>query len=215
MSSASTPTFTERHVALARAAVAAIAAVMITFTGDHSAAVGLSVFSGFAVATGLVWALSAWLVYPSGQRIPAILLAVVSVIAGIAAGTVFRGPVLLSVLIISWALISGIIELVWGLRDRRVPERRGNARDEITLGAITLVLGIAALFINVGFELPYYIKDAGQEFTLTGVTILVGVFGGYAAIVAVHQAILGFSPARPALSAEPAATAVTGKADND
>ena len=37
--------FTVRHVQLLRALFAAAAAVMITFSPDHSAAVGLSVFS--------------------------------------------------------------------------------------------------------------------------------------------------------------------------
>ena len=44
-----------RHLQLARAFFAALAAVMITFSPDHSAAVGLAVFSGFAIATGLMW----------------------------------------------------------------------------------------------------------------------------------------------------------------
>ena len=47
-------TFDVRHVQLARAAFAALAAIMITFSPDHSALVGMSVFSGFAIATGLV-----------------------------------------------------------------------------------------------------------------------------------------------------------------
>ncbi|WP_223172555.1 hypothetical protein [Microbacterium sp. NIBRBAC000506063] len=59
-------TFTVRHVQLARAALAAIAALMITFSPDHSAEVGLAVFSGFAIATGLIMFLSAWLAAKAG-----------------------------------------------------------------------------------------------------------------------------------------------------
>jgi hypothetical protein len=44
---AATRTFTARHVQLTRAALAAVAAVMITFSPDHSASVGLAVFAGF------------------------------------------------------------------------------------------------------------------------------------------------------------------------
>ncbi|HZU93558.1 MAG TPA: acyl-CoA synthetase, partial [Microbacterium sp.] len=52
--SAPARTFTVRNVQLVRALFAAVAAAMITFSPDHSAAIGLSVFSGFAIATALV-----------------------------------------------------------------------------------------------------------------------------------------------------------------
>ncbi|CAI7678084.1 unnamed protein product, partial [Penicillium discolor] len=45
--------FTMRHVQLLRALFAAVAALMITFSSDHSAAVGLAVISGFALVTAL------------------------------------------------------------------------------------------------------------------------------------------------------------------
>ncbi|HBR88628.1 MAG TPA: acyl-CoA synthetase, partial [Microbacterium sp.] len=67
-SSPSSRAFDVRHVQVARAVFAAIAAVMITFSSDHSAAVGLAVFSGFALATALVHLAAAWLVYPVGAR---------------------------------------------------------------------------------------------------------------------------------------------------
>ena len=41
--------FEVRHLQLARALFAAVAAAMITFSSDHSAQVGLAVFSGFAI----------------------------------------------------------------------------------------------------------------------------------------------------------------------
>ena len=44
-------TFEVRHVQLGRALFAAVAAIMITFSADHSAEVGLAVFSGWAIAT--------------------------------------------------------------------------------------------------------------------------------------------------------------------
>ncbi len=61
-------TFDARHLQLARALFAALAAVMVTFSSDHSAPLGLGVFSGFALATGLVFALAAWLIAPRGER---------------------------------------------------------------------------------------------------------------------------------------------------
>ena len=55
---ASARTLDVRHLQLARAAFAAIAAIMVTFSPDHSSAVGLAVFSGFAIATGIVFAVA-------------------------------------------------------------------------------------------------------------------------------------------------------------
>ncbi len=41
---------------------------MITFSPDHSAVLGLIVFSGFALATGSRGRLSAWIVFSRGER---------------------------------------------------------------------------------------------------------------------------------------------------
>ncbi|MET0672940.1 MAG: acyl-CoA synthetase, partial [Microbacterium pygmaeum] len=108
-------TFEVRHVQLARAAFAALAAVMITFSSDHSAEVGLSVFSGFAIATGLIFLVSAWLVYPSGRRWPALALGVISVVAGMAGGLApLRTVAGFFVIVGAWALVSGVLEAVVG-----------------------------------------------------------------------------------------------------
>lgn len=207
MSPASTPTFTVRHVALARAAFAAIAAVMITFTADHSATVGLSVFSGFAIASGLVWLLSAWLVFPAGDRIPPVLLGVFSGIAGIVSSTqVWRTDELFFVVVISWALVTGLVELLWGVVQRRRGERLV-ARDTITTGALGLLLGVALLVVPMGYELPFQNKETGESGLLTGIIIAVGILGFYVAIIAVFQALIGFTPKRRA--------AETAAADQD
>jgi hypothetical protein len=205
-------TFEVRHVQLARALFAAIAAVMITFSPDHSAAVGMSVFSGFAIATGLVLLLSLWLVYPAGRRWPATLLGILTVLAGMASGiSVWRTNEVFFVLVIAWAVTTGVVELVSGWRGLRPPavraeqERfavapmpRGEARDAVTIGIVTLVLAVGLALVPTGYVLDYYIEDAQQGFTLTGITIGVGIFGGYAAIVAVYLGIAGFSPRKPA-----------------
>ena len=95
--------FTMRHVQLLRALFAAVAALMITFSSDHSAAVGLAVFRGFALVTALVHILAAWLVLPSGSRWSAILLAVVSAIAGMAGGVpAWRTDDMFFIVLITW-----------------------------------------------------------------------------------------------------------------
>ncbi len=200
-------TFEVRHLQLARAAFAAIAAVMITFSPDHSASVGVAVFSGFAIATAIVLFLAVWLVYPAGSRWPSVLMGIVTLLAGMAGGVpMWRTTELFFVLVIAWALSTGLIELIAGLRERAAlrrsedAARRRETADAITVGAITLLLGAALLLVPTRYAWQYYIEDAHQTFTLTGITIAVGIFGGYAAIIAVYLGIAGFSPRRtPAL----------------
>lgn len=192
------PRYSLHHVQLARAVFAAIAALMITFSRDHSASVGLSVFSGFAIATALIWGLSAWLVYPRAQRSTAILLAVVSIVAGMTAGILtLRSVTLFFVVTIAWLLISGVIEAVSGaraLRSGAADGARSASRDALTLGVITAVFGLGMLFVPWGYTLEYTVPGAPTPFTLTGIIIGVGVFGAYAAVAAVYLAIAGLSP---------------------
>ncbi|GAA1997083.1 acyl-CoA synthetase [Microbacterium ulmi] len=203
-------TFEVRHLQLARAAFAAIAAAMITFSTDHSAGVGLAVFSGFAIATGLVYFVAVWIVYPAGRRWPSVLLGILTLGAGMVGGiTALRTNEMFFILVIAWAVATGVVELVsgWrGLRPRHIapeaerfaapPMPRSEARDAVTVGILTLALAIGIALVPSGYALSYYIEDAHESFTLTGITIAVGVFGAYAAIVAVYLAIAAFSPQR-------------------
>jgi len=193
-------TFDVRHLQLARALFAAIAAVMITFSSDHSALVGVTVFSGWAMATSLVLLLSAWLVFPAGGRWQTVLLGVVTLAAGLVGSfPTLRTTAVFFVLVIAWALVSGALELFFGIAGRR----RGDdqARDALLIGALTLALALGLLLVNPAYSLDYFVRDADQSFTLTGITIGVGLFGGYAAMVAVFLGIAGFSPRRPVPSA--------------
>ena len=234
MTSAPPPrTFAVRHLQLARAAFAALAAVMITFSPDHSAAVGMSVFSGVAIATGLVLVVAVWLVYPATRRWPAILLGGVTLVAGMAGGLApLRTVAGFFIVVIAWAIVSGVIETVAGIRAVRgpraprppragavapwtppdsgaiAPAPRSEGRDAIVIGILTVVLGLALLLVNPAFSLQYTIDDVAETFTLTGITIGVGIFGGYAAIVAVYLAIAGFSPRA---AADPATEGATGQ----
>lgn len=245
--SSSARTFEVRHVQLARAGFAALAALMITFSPDHSAEVGAAVFSGFAVATGLVFLLGAWLVSPAGGRGAAIALGTVTVLAGIVSGLPpVRSVVGFFLVVIAWAVIAGAIELAVGvralLRARRAartgdetdaaprragyvapwtprdgatpapPLSRGDARDAVVVGALGILLAAGMLLVPTGYALRYTIEEVGQTFTLTGIIIAVGIFGAYAAIVAVYLGIAGFSPRPAAASAspDPAASAAPG-----
>lgn len=169
---------------------------MITFSPDHSAAVGLAVFSGFAIATGLVWFAAVWLIFPKGDRWAAVLLGILAVLAGMATGMPgLRTDTMFFVVVIVWAVLSGIVEMVAGLRARRMSRSpRSQSRDAIFVGALSILFGVGLLAVPVQYALTYTIEEAGQTFTLTGITIAVGIFGGYAAIVAVFLGIAAFSP---------------------
>lgn len=207
MPDAAPRTFEVRHLQMGRALFAAIAAVMITFSVDHSAQVGGAVFSGFAVATALILILSAWLVFRAGERWQAVLLGILTLVAGmIATLPVARTVDGYFTVVLVWALAAGVAELVIGI----VGRRRGApaARESVFVGALTIVLGVALVFIPREYMLEYYIDEARRSLTLTGITIGVGVFGGYAAIVAVYLGIAAFSP-------RPAAVPAVETADTD
>lgn len=186
--------FTMRHVQLLRALFAAVAALMITFSSDHSAPVGLAVFSGFVLVTALVHVLAAWLVLPAGSRWPAVLLAVVSAVAGMISGIpTWRTDDMFFIVVVAWAVLSGGIELLAGIRARRVGGSL--ARDAITVGALTLLLAVVLLLVPSGFVQQYTIEEAGT-FELSGIILGVGLFGGFAAIIAVFLGIAGLTPQR-------------------
>jgi len=211
-----------RHLQIARAAFAALAAIMVTFSPDHSAPLGMAIFSGFAITTGLALLIAGRWVYPAGRRSAAVLLGVVAVIAGMIGGLpLFRTITGFFVTVILWALVSGAVEAIagWrGLRGAKRPEtlvRRevapgvadprpivqpgpiSESRDGIVIGTVTLMLGLALIFVPTQYALQYTIEEAPETFTLTGITIGVGIFGAYAAVVAVYLAIAGFSPRNP------------------
>lgn len=199
MSDAPARAFEVHHVQLGRALFAAVAAIMITFSADHSAGVGLAVFSGWAIATSLVLLFGAWLAYPSGGRTAPILVGSLTLVAGMVGGLPgIRSTTLFFVLLISWALVTGIAELALGIAARR--SGTAEARDGVLIGAFTIALGIGLLIVNPAYSLDYVIEKAGS-FTLTGIAIGVGLFGAYAAVIAVFLGIAGFSPRR-----EPAAS---------
>ncbi|GAA2894440.1 hypothetical protein GCM10010455_16890 [Microbacterium esteraromaticum] len=182
--------------------MAAVAALMITFSPDHSAAVGLSVFGGFAIVTSLVLIAGAVIVHRAGQRWPAVLMGAITLVLGMAASIpAWRTDALFFVLVITWAALTGLVELIWGIRTRG----QEGSRDAITIGALGLLLALLLLVIPVGFVQNYAVE--GQAFSLTGIIIGVGLFGGYAAIVAVFLGIAGFAPATKSAEANGETTA--------
>jgi len=202
--------FTVRHVQLMRALFAAAAAVMITFSSDHSAAVGLSVFSGFAFVTGFVLILAVFLVLPAGSRWPYVILGLLGFAAGMATGIpMWRTNDLFFIVVSSWALITGAVELLAGVRARRAGDPTG--RDGVIIGAFGVLLGILLLLIPAGFTHDYTIDEAGT-FELSGIILGVGMFGGYAALVAVFLGIAGLTPKKADAVASASVPAESGDA---
>jgi hypothetical protein len=204
-----------RHLQLIRALLAAVAAIMITFSADHGAAYGLSVFSGYVVTLGLVLLFGAWLVYRKGARAAVLAAGILSLIAGMVTGVpIYRSITMFFVVVIAWALLTGLIEGISGLRGMRRARAAGDrnarsdARDGLVVGAITVLLGLGLLLVPAQYTLNYFIAEAHRGFTLTGIAIAVGIFGGYAAVIAVYLGIAGLSPRRPTpvVEAAPVAT---------
>jgi len=188
---AASRTFTARHVQLTRAALAAAAALMITFSSDHSASVGLSVFGGFAIATGLVLALAAVFVHPAGRRWPSSIMAAASLVLGMFAGLPpLRSDGLFFGLVIGWAALTGLVELVAGIRAKG----GDGARDATIIGGAGLLLAVLLALVPAGF-VQEYTTPQGETTALTGIILGVGLFGAYAAIVAVFLGIAGLTPA--------------------
>ncbi|WP_394553662.1 hypothetical protein ACDF64_04570 [Agromyces sp. MMS24-JH15] len=160
-------------VPVTRGVIALVPGAAIAFVQDHSPAVGLVVFGAWAILTGLVvGALSLRLVEDRAIRVILAVQAVVTATAGLLALTVPGGLAFLAVLLITWAAITGILEIFAGLRARgRTPA----ARDWLTAGILTAAYAVVVLVVP---------SDS--------VTV-VGFLGGYLVVLGVALVIGGLS----------------------
>lgn len=178
-------------VPILRAVPFLVLGMVITFVNNHSAVIGLTVFGATTLVGGIVMAAGSyrWLDDPSSRTI-AIVQGLVGVVFGAVALISSSGGLpMLVALVTGWALISGVLELVTGLRRRR---RSGLARDWMLLGGITLLLAVIYLLVPADYskELGGIEKIRG---TLTSSTILVGIVGAYGALVGIFLVIQGLS----------------------
>jgi uncharacterized membrane protein HdeD (DUF308 family) len=201
-----------------RAALALILGLAITFTAGHTATFGLVAFGIFAVLSGLL-VLAAYVGprTPAEARTPFRAAGIVSIVAGVAALAVPGGGIGYLVWVLSgWAIVTGALELVSGIRYRG---RAAGSPDWITVGALTVLLGAVALVIPPDIS-DAFSGDKGVEGLLTSPIIVVGMLGAWAVITGVLQAIAAASPnrpgarkpARPAGPATASGTASTGGA---
>ncbi|WP_022881943.1 DUF308 domain-containing protein [Gryllotalpicola ginsengisoli] len=161
----------------ARAVVALAAGAAITFDQGHSAALGLGVFSAFAILGGLVTCWSGFLVTDASFRALFAVQGLVGVAAGVVALVVRSGGLGALLYTVSvWALITGVLELLAGWRARRrLDEAAAVSRDWLLAGIATVVLAIVYLVIPPEHRL------------------VVGLLGAYAVIIGVYLAIGAFS----------------------
>jgi uncharacterized membrane protein HdeD (DUF308 family) len=157
-----------------RAVVALAAGFTITFTAAHSATFGLVAFGLFGVVAGAV-VLAGSLGSRADRASRGLFLTqgIVTVLAGIAALALPAAGVHYLVFVVSaWAIVTGALELVSGIRARR---RLPVARDWIILGGLTLALAIAFLVVP-----PDYNQTLGGieqvKGQLTASVVLVGMF---------------------------------------
>ena len=190
-----------------RAIVALVVGLAITFTSGHSAAFGLIVFGAFAVAEGVIVAAGAF-ADRSERRSRGLFLVqgLVTVAAGIAALALPAGGVHYLVWVVSaWAVVTGGLELVSGIRARG---RVSAARDWMIVGVLTLALAVALLVVP-----PDYSQTLGGieqvKGELTASVVLVGSFGAWAIVAGVLLGIAAVSARAPRQSA----AALAGKAE--
>jgi uncharacterized membrane protein HdeD (DUF308 family) len=175
-----------------RAFVALALGLVITFTTGHTAAFGLVAFGVFAVTSGL-W-LAAGTFGPKAEPMTRAAFraqAVVTIVAGIAALVLPGGGIGYLIWIVSgWAIVTGALELVSGIRARR---RATAWVDRVTVGALTLLLGAVVLVIPPDIA-DRFIGEKDVEGMLTSPIIIVGVLGGWAIVTGVLLAIAAASP---------------------
>lgn len=175
---------------LARALSAAVLAIVITFSADHSATFGLTVFGGFAILSGLVLAILGRSRIPAGLRGILVAHGIVSVVFGAFSIGLRTGGVASFFLVVSsWAAITAALELYLGLRTRR---RHAASADWIAGGVLTAVLAIVFVLIPPEFAQDFTGPD-GVRRVLDSAVVAVGLLGAYAAIIAVYLAIAGLS----------------------
>ncbi|MEO9103530.1 MAG: hypothetical protein ABI238_01080 [Terrimesophilobacter sp.] len=180
-------------VQLARAVPAIVIGLVVTFSADHSAKFGLFVFGTFAVLTGIVIGWGSLQLDDRLLRVTVQVQAVVAVASGVAA-LLLNGTGLgsLFVILITFAAVTGILELYLGLRSRG---RLAISRDWITVGALTALFALAVLLVPADYAVPWAVEDKGTTASgiLTAQIIVVGIFGAYAILLGVYLVIGGLS----------------------
>lgn len=162
-----------RIVTAARAVAAAVLAVVVTFSQDHSPTFGLLVFGVFQIVQGAIVGIGLRAARSRAGRLILLARAAIGVLLGTAALALpYAGLGTLVLLVTAGSLVLGVLEVLSGLRR----EDAGPwSRDAVAVGGLTAVVG---LLLSV---LP---PDA---------VFLVGLLGAWGAVVAVYLGIAAAS----------------------
>lgn len=188
---------------LTRGVLALALGLLITLTLAHTPLFGLVTFGVFALLAGAAL-LAGSLGGPYAGRMSAAFVAqgALTVAAGVGALVLSTaGMEAYAVIVGSWALTVGILELVSGIVSRG---RSPLARDWVITGALTIALAAVAFLLPPDFTQSFS-GDRGVAGVLTAPVVLIGVVGAWAVLVGVLQVISGVSVR--GLARRPAATA--------
>lgn len=185
------PASTAWYVPLARAIPALALAIVVTFSADHSARLGLVTFASFTLVAGAV-ILTASLLSPHRgiARSLSITQGAVTLATAVAAFVATGGGQAYFVfLLTAFAAITGFIEFYLGLRSRG---RDASSRDWVFAGSLTALLALVVLLVPPGFSQPYTGPD-GVDRELTASIVVVGLLGAYWVILGVYLVIAALS----------------------
>ncbi len=180
---------------VSRAIPAAVLGIVITFSPNHSASFGLSVFGVFALVSG---ALTMVIVRRRFELSPLSRVLVASGAVTVAGGAVALASALLTapvgvssllVVVAAWAAASGALDAYVGLRARR---SHPASTDWIVTGVLTLALAVVLIGIPPGFR-QEFVGEQSVSGALDAAVVAVGVIGAWAILVAVFLAIAGLS----------------------
>ncbi len=178
------------YAPLARAILALVVAGVVTFSADHSSALGLVLFGSFAVTSGAIIFAGSLRSARSLSRTLQLAQGVTSLVAGgIALAMITAGLPFLILIVAAFAVTTGFLELTLGVRTRRTVRQ---ARDWIFSGALTVLLAVVVLLVPPGFVQSFTGPD-GVARALTASVIVVGTLGAYWAILGIYLVIAALS----------------------
>jgi uncharacterized membrane protein HdeD (DUF308 family) len=178
-------------VPIIRAIPAAGLGLVVTFSANHSAKLGLISFGLFALLSGAALAVLAWRrLGASGARPFVIAQGIITVVVGVLALLFSDGTIsVFFLLVTAYAAITGFLELYCGLRTRR---RYVASTDWLVVGAMTIIAAIALLLVPPELH-QTVLKEDGTKGILDASVVAVGLLGAYGAVIAVYLLIAGFS----------------------
>lgn len=193
----------------ARALVSAAVAAVITFSAVHDARLGLGALAAVAIVPPVVELAVRRGGTGGSERVSLLVRLIAGVVAGlgaIVAAIVLPGIQVFVYLACGWALVTGAAEGAAAI----VARRRGRPFDGLIPGIVTVALGLGVLLVPVNLRQETRL-DNGAVAYLDASVVVVGLFGAYAAVMAVYLAISAASSR--AGSGSRAAAGATGNED--